>query len=70
MPYMHSEDRKIHELAVVLFLQKGLESGLKFELLHKKIIDRFGRHPHRNQILGRQSTPDEISFLKEKGSSF
>lgn len=70
MPYMHSEDRKIHELAVMLFSQKGLEDGLKFELMHKKIIDRFGRYPHRNQILGRHSTPDEIIFLKEKGSSF
>lgn len=70
MPYMHSEDRKVHEQAVILFSQKGLEFNLKFELLHKKIIDRFGRYPHRNQILKRTSTKEELSFLKEKGSSF
>ena len=70
MPYMHSEDPKVHDEAVKLFSQKGLEIGLKFELLHKKIIDRFGRYPHRNEILGRVSTPEEIEFLKEEGSSF
>lgn len=70
MPYMHSEDRKVHEEAVKLFSQPGLEFNLKFEYAHKKIIDRFGRYPHRNQILGRISTQDEIQFLKEDGSSF
>lgn len=70
MPYMHSEDREIHEKAVMLFSQKGLEFNLKFELMHKKIIDRFGRYPHRNQVLGRVSTTEEIEFLKEKGSAF
>lgn len=70
MPYMHSEDPKVHEQAVVLFSQTGLENGLKFEIMHKNIIDRFGRYPHRNRILGRVSTPEELSFLQEKGSSF
>ncbi len=70
MPYMHSEDLKIHEQAVILFSQKGLEYSLKYELMHKKIIDRFGRYPHRNQILGRVSTAEELEFLKEEGSSF
>ena len=70
MPYMHSEDRKVHEHAVQLFSQKGLEYSLKFEFMHKSIIDRFGRYPHRNEILKRESTPEEIQFLKEKGSSF
>lgn len=70
MPYMHSEDPKIHEQAVALFSQKGLEYGLKYELMHKKIIDRFGRYPHRNEILGRPSTPEELEFLNEEGSSF
>lgn len=70
MPYMHSEDPKIHEQAMKLFDQKGLENGLKFEILHKKIIDRFGRYPHRNKILGRESTKEEIEFLQEANSSF
>jgi uncharacterized protein (DUF924 family) len=70
MPYMHSESAKIHEIAVRLFSQKGMEENLDFELSHKKIIDRFGRYPHRNIILGRKSTPEEIDFLKTPGSSF
>lgn len=70
MPFMHSESKLIHEHAVKLFSQPGLESSLKFELVHKKIIDQFGRYPHRNAILGRTSTPEEIEFLKGPGSSF
>lgn len=70
MPYMHSENRKVHEQAVKLFSQKGLEYSLKYEFMHKNIIDRFGRYPHRNEVLKRSSTPEEINFLKEKGSSF
>jgi uncharacterized protein (DUF924 family) len=70
MPYMHSEDRETHEKAVALFSQKGLEFNLQYELMHKKIIDRFGRYPHRNQVLGRVSTQEESEFLKEQGSSF
>jgi len=70
MPYMHSESPKIHEIAVILFSSPGLESNLDFELRHKEIIDRFGRYPHRNAILGRTSTSEEIEFLKMPGSSF
>lgn len=70
MPFMHSEDPKAHEKAMVLFDQKGLENAFKFEVLHKKIIDRFGRYPHRNEVLGRKSTPEEVEFLKEENSSF
>ncbi|MBD67051.1 MAG: hypothetical protein CME62_17750 [Halobacteriovoraceae bacterium] len=70
MPYMHSESKLIHEQAVRLYSAKGLEYNLDFEIKHKKIIDRFGRYPHRNEILGRTSTPEEIEFLKEEGSSF
>lgn len=70
MPYMHSEDRKIHEEAVKLFSQKGLEYNLQYEIAHKKIIDQFGRYPHRNGVLGRTSTAEELNFLKGPGSSF
>lgn len=70
MPYMHSESKIIHEQAVKLFSQPGLESNLDFELKHKVIIDRFGRYPHRNIVLGRASTQEEINFLKEPNSSF
>jgi len=70
MPYMHSESKNIHAHAVQLFDQPGLENTLDFELRHKAIIDRFGRYPHRNAVLGRTSTAEEVEFLQEKGSSF
>lgn len=70
MPYMHSESPLIHTQAVLLFAQQGLEDGLSFELRHKTIIDRFGRFPHRNALLGRASSAEEIAFLNEPGSSF
>ena len=70
MPYMHSESALIHEQAVALFSQPGLEDNLRFEYAHKAIIDRFGRYPHRNAMLGRTSTPEELAFLNEPGSSF
>jgi uncharacterized protein (DUF924 family) len=70
MPYMHSESVAIHELAMQLFDQPGLENNYDFEVRHKAIIDRFGRYPHRNAFLGRASTDEELAFLKEPGSSF
>lgn len=70
MPYMHSESLKIHEMAVGLFSANGLPGNLDFEMRHKAIIERFGRYPHRNIILGRESTMEEIEFLKEPGSGF
>lgn len=67
MPYMHSESRAIHEQALRLFTADGDPA---YEIRHKAIIDRFGRFPHRNAVLGRESTPEEIEFLKTPGSSF
>lgn len=70
MPYMHSESLSIHEQAVTLFDQPGLEESLDFEHKHKVIIERFGRYPHRNATLGRKSTKAEREFLQQPGSSF
>ena len=70
MPFMHSESPDAHTRALELFEQPGMKQNLKFEHTHKAIIDRFGRYPHRNEILGRESTPEEIEFLKQPGSSF
>ena len=70
MPYMHSESRRIHAVADPLFLARASKDSHQFELRHKDIIDRFGRYPHRNQILGRTSTPEELAFLATPGSSF
>jgi uncharacterized protein (DUF924 family) len=71
LPFMHSESKIIHEKAVELFSSlKGFEANLEYELKHKAIIDRFGRFPHRNEVLGRVSTTEELAFLKTPGSSF
>ena len=70
MPYMHSESALVHTQAVALFSQPGMEDTLRFELRHKDIIDRFGRYPHRNALLVRTSTAEELAFLNEPGSSF
>lgn len=64
MPFMHSESREAHEEAVVLFKQLDNENVLKYELLHKEIIDRFGRYPYQNELLGRPSTPEELEYLE------
>ena len=50
--------------------QTGLEDTLRFEQRHQVFIERFGRYPHRNAILGHQSTPEELAFLSEPGSGF
>lgn len=70
MPFMHSESKIIHAQALQLFETLGNPINLDFEKKHKLIIDRFGRYPHRNQILGRTSTAEEIEFLKQPNSSF
>ncbi len=59
----------VHMQAVALFTQLGIKNNLNFELRHKAIIDRFGRYPHRNAMLGRISNAEELAFLAEPGSS-
>ena len=66
MPFMHSESKVIHEEAMKLFSEPGLENNLKYERDHKAIIERFGRFPERNKILGRTNTPEEEEYLMEK----
>ncbi|MFW1939165.1 DUF924 family protein [Acinetobacter junii] len=70
MPFMHSESQLMHEYALKLFQRLGNEINLSFEKKHKIIIDRFGRYPHRNEILGRTSTAEELEFLTQPNSSF
>lgn len=70
MPYMHSESRVVHERAEALFRERAPQANFQAELKHKAIVDRFGRYPHRNAVLGRASTAEEIEFLKQPGSSF
>lgn len=64
MPFMHSESLRLHRKAIWLFLKSFNFGTLKFEIAHARVILRFGRYPHRNAILGRESTPEEHEFLK------
>ncbi|CAI2445630.1 DUF924 family protein [Serratia plymuthica] len=70
LPFMHSESAVIHQQALALYTELNNGDQLEFELRHKAIIDRFGRYPHRNAILGRISTPEEEEFLLLPGSGF
>ncbi|GCF92175.1 membrane protein [Enterococcus florum] len=70
MPFMHSESLMIHETALRLFAEEGMEENLIFEQRHQRIIARFGRYPHRNDVLGRTTTKEEQAFLLEPNSSF
>ncbi len=78
MPLMHAEDRQRQEQSVREFEAlaarapdaPGLSNNVDYAHRHKAIIDRFGRYPHRNAILGRSSTAEEVAFLREPGSGF
>ncbi len=65
MPFMHSESLLIHKNACQLYKNNGIESNYQFELKHLAIIEKFGRYPHRNKILNRQSSVEEIAFLTQ-----
>jgi uncharacterized protein (DUF924 family) len=68
MPFMHSEDIADQDRCVMLFAT--LHEWLRYAEQHREIVRRFGRFPHRNALVGRQSTPEELEFLKGPGSSF
>jgi uncharacterized protein (DUF924 family) len=51
-------------------LRERISRNLEFAIRHREIIERFGRFPHRNAVLGRDSTPEELAFLEQPGSSF
>lgn len=70
MPFMHSESRAIHAAGEPLMKARAPQHTHEFELKHQAIVERFGRYPHRNAILGRASTPQELEFLQQPGSSF
>jgi len=80
MPLMHSEAMVDQKLSISQFEKivgnaqgeeiDRLQGNVKYAIAHKNIIERFGRYPHRNAILGRVSTPEEIEFLGQPGSSF
>ena len=70
MPMMHSEDINIQENSLQLFKKHTAERTYDYAIRHRDIVARFGRFPHRNIILGRPSTDEEIEFLARQGSSF
>ena len=71
MPFMHAEDIDHQRHCVDLFTALVNDpGGVEFAVKHLEIIERFGRFPHRNEVLGRQSTLEEVAFLKTPGSSF
>ena len=70
MPMMHSEKITVQEAALPLFKKYTSEKDYVYAKKHHEIIARFGRFPHRNVVLGRKSTNDELLFLKQPGSSF
>ncbi len=79
IPFEHSEKMEHQNRCVALMqqlnqefpeLDEGLKGGLDYAVRHRAVIERFGRFPHRNEILGRQSTPEELVFLQQPGSRF
>lgn len=75
LPFEHSEDRAAQDESIRLFTALAAESAAHADTLHwahrhREVILRFGRYPHRNAALGRASTPEELAFLAEPGSSF
>ncbi|MDJ0647514.1 MAG: DUF924 family protein [Xenococcaceae cyanobacterium MO_188.B19] len=70
MPLMHSENKANQAKCVELFTKLGKQDNLKFAIKHQEIIEIFGRFPHRNKILNRESTSAEQEFLTQPGSSF
>jgi len=70
LPFMHSEALADQEHGMTLYAANDVEDGLKYMTLHRDIIARFGRFPHRNAVLGRLSTQEELDFLQQPGSSF
>ena len=70
MPMMHSESLTVQDAALPLFNKYASEKDYEYAEKHREIIVRFGRFPHRNVILGRKSTIEELKFLKQPGSSF
>jgi len=70
LPFEHSEDGADQQLSVELFTALGNDEWTRFAIEHKRVIDRFGRFPHRNAVLGRRSTPDEVELLKASAKWF
>jgi uncharacterized protein (DUF924 family) len=69
LPFEHAEDIAAQRRSLALFSARDPEN-IEWARRHLEIVERFGRFPHRNAALGRESTPEEVEFLKQPGSSF
>jgi len=69
MPFQHCEDLEIQKRSIELFSTIDNPEGLKFAIIHRDIIQKFGRFPHRNAVLGRTSSAEELKFLADGGFS-
>lgn len=65
MPYMHAESLLVHDEALRLFEALGHREALRYEIAHRAVIERFGRYPSRNNVLGRPSTVEELEYLQD-----
>ena len=70
MPFMHSEIFEDQIISLSLYSNLGIKENFRYALKHFNIIRKFGRFPHRNKILNRKSTEEELAFLTTRGSSF
>jgi uncharacterized protein (DUF924 family) len=70
LPFEHSENREDQARAVALTSALGNENWTRYALAHQALIERFGRFPHRNAVLGRESTPEELDVLKQPFGAF
>ncbi|XEU21428.1 DUF924 domain-containing protein [Tistrella mobilis] len=70
LPFEHSESLSVHVQTMALFTALGDAEALDWERRHLAVLERFGRYPHRNEVLGRISTPEEQVYLEEPGAGF
>lgn len=66
MPFMHSENLNDQDFSVLLFERAGLKNNLRYARHHREIVRKYGRFPHRNKILNRESTEAELAYLKSE----
>jgi uncharacterized protein (DUF924 family) len=70
LPFMHSESLELHDWALKYYEALGDDNTLYFEKLHRAVLEKYGRYPYQNEDLGRESTPEELEYLREKNGHF
>lgn len=70
LPFMHSESLELHNWAYKYFEELGDDEFMHYEMLHREVLEKFGRYPYQNDDLGRESTPEELEYIRKKGGRF